>query len=214
MIAVHAPQDLVAIEQKVDAQPGGATTRATALSSVPSAASATPTPAAAARARGELALGVGLEGGSSDWTGDPLAYGSGVMGLRILRVVRPYFGLAVGYARVDQRVLTRLTIGVSLSVPIADRFFPRVYVALVHQHEESLAALAQQAFGAILGIGTGIRHRAGVHMGLGFDVQLYRNPSTTLSLGPDLSAMYLTYSSGPAWYFTAGALLTGHFRMW
>ena len=35
-----------------------------------------------------------------------------------------------------------------------------------------------------------------------------------LAVGPELSAMYLTYSSGPSWYLFGGVALTGQVRLW
>ena len=107
------------------------------------------------------------------------------------------------YGRADAIVFSQL------GVPIGERFYPRAFVALVHQHEESLAAAAHEPFGAVLGIGSGIRHRAGVHFGLGFDVGLLRRGRFGLALGPELSFAHMTYSSGPGWYVTAGVALTG-----
>jgi hypothetical protein len=225
---LHTHDAGVAEVRKVDAAPASAAQSASpAPASTPASATTTAAPAATtrtpgsapssapapARPRGELSVGVGVHGGATDWAGDPLGYGSFDIGLRLWRVVTPYVGAALGYARIDQRLLTRLTLGVGFGVTLADRFRPRGYVAFVHQHEESLASVAQQPFGAVLGIGNGIRHRAGVHVGVAFDFVLYRTPTSALSLGPDLSFMYLTYSSGPSWFFTAGILAAGHFRL-
>lgn len=139
-----------------------------------------------------------------------MGYGSATVGLRLYRVVTPFVGAATGYARVDQRQLTRLTVGVGLGGMIQQRFHPRGFVAVVHQHEESLAAVAQEPFGALLGIGRGIRHRAGVLLGAGFDVVVRAERGWDTTVGPELSAMYLTYSSGPDWYFLAGVTAAAH----
>ncbi len=162
---------------------------------------------------GELHVALGVSGGATDWSGDPLGYGGVVLGFRLFRVVTPFVGGALGYARVDQRLLTRLTFGVDLGLPFWARFRPHVYAAFVHQHEESLASVAQEPAGALLGIGNGIRHRAGMHAGLGLDVVLRRSAAYDITLGPDVSFMYLGYSSGPTWYFIAGVTAAGHFRL-
>lgn len=165
-------------------------------------------------ARGALTFGVGLSGGSSVWSGDGLGYGAVSFGLRFARIVTPYAGLGLGYARVDQRLLTRLSIGVDVGVTFATRVRPHLFAAFVHQHEESLAAAAEQPAGTVLGIGNGIRHRAGAHFGAGVDWRVRDGESLQLWLGPTVDAMYLTYSSGPSWYITAGVALTGTLRLW
>lgn len=188
---------------------------APAAASAPTAPNAPQPAARPARppARVELAVGVGIAGGSSNWTSDPAGYGAMTLGVRLFRIVTLFAGGALGYARVDQRLLTRLTFGVEVGGYILNRFYPRGYVAFVHQHEESLAAVAQEAGGALLGIGSGIRHRAGVHAGIGFDFVLTRRAAFDLTIGPDVSFTYLTYSSGPSFYVLAGATFAGHFRL-
>jgi hypothetical protein len=165
-------------------------------------------------ARGALTFGLGLSGGASGWSGDGVGYGALSFGLRLARVVTPYVGIALGYGAVDQRLLTRLTIGADVGVTVASRYRPHAFAAFVHQHEESLASVAEQPAGAVLGIGTGIRHRAGAHFGAGFDWRVRDGESLQLWLGPTVEATYLTYSSGPSWYFTAGVALTGTLRLW
>jgi hypothetical protein len=168
-----------------------------------------PTPA-----RGALVFSLGVAGGASEWRGDGLGYGGFAVGLRLWRVVTPFVGASLGYARVDQRLLTRLTVGVDVGYTFAERYRPRVFAAFVHQHEESLAAVAEEPFGAILGIGGGIRHRAGAYFGAGFDWRFFQRGGVQLAVGPELSAMYLTYSSGPSWYLFGGVALTGQVRLW
>ncbi len=70
---------------------------------------------------GALTFGVGLSGGSSVWSGDGLGDGAVSFGLRLAGVVTPYAGLGLGYARVDQRLLTRLSIGVDDDLSRAER---------------------------------------------------------------------------------------------
>ncbi len=161
--------------------------------------SISPSPSSAARATGAATV---------------LGYGGFSVGLQLWRIVTPFVGASLGYARVDQRLLTRLTVGVDVGHTFADRYRPRLFAAFVHQHEESLASVAEQPFGAVLGIGDGIRHRAGAYFGAGFDWRFFRRGSLQLAVGPELSAMYLTYSSGPSWYLFGGISLTGQVRLW
>jgi hypothetical protein len=166
-----------------------------------------------ARAKAEIVIALSGSLGSSDWSGDPVGYGATKLGLRLFGVITPFAQGRLGYGKVDQRLLTFLSLGLEAGFWLQDRFYPRGWLAVVHQHEESMAAVAEEPFGAVLGIGPGIRHRAGVQFGAGFDVVIDRGKSYELTVGPELTGAYLTYSSGPNWYGTAGASLGGAFRL-
>lgn len=173
------------------------------------------------RERVELLAGFNVLAGGSTWRGD----GSGAVGLtlgvRLFRVVAPFVQARLGYSGVDQRLLIPLVIGVTLGVPIPPRgpigepprAYPYLRAAFVHQHEESVAAVADNLAGALLGIGGGIRHRAGAQLGLGCDFTLLASARSRLLLGPEVSFLLLGYSVGPALYGYAGINLGGSFRM-
>lgn len=163
--------------------------------------------------RGELLVAMGVSGGASNWSGDPAGYGSVILGFRLFGVVTPFAEARVGGGVVDQRLLTLLSLGIAGSFQATKTISPRAFVGAVHQHEESFAAVAEQPFGAILGIGGGIRHRAGVQFGVGCDFTLLEKEKFVLSLGPEARAAYLTYSSGPSWYWQLGASASAHFRL-
>lgn len=163
--------------------------------------------------RGEFLVDIGLSAGSSDWSGDPVGYGALKLGFRLFRVITPFFEGRSGYGIVDQRWLLFLSTGLQGGYLLKDRFYPRALVAFVHQHEESMAAVAQHPFEAALGIGGGIRHRAGVQMALGLDITVHRTPSYELTIGPEATAVYLTFSSGPSWYGLLSAVGAVHFRV-
>lgn len=198
---------------------------AAAAASAPAAASAsapTPTPAPApapapagapTRTRGEFQIALGLAGGATDWSGDYTGYGALKLGLRLFRIAGPFVEGRLGYGIVDQRLLTLISVGIEGGAHIHDRFFPRGFVAFVHQHEESMAAVAEEPFGAVLGIGNGIRHRAGAKFGAGLDIVVHRGKTYDLTLGPEVTFAYLTYSSGPSWYGMVGAVAGGNFRV-
>ncbi|HZF49713.1 MAG TPA: hypothetical protein VE093_13735 [Polyangiaceae bacterium] len=165
------------------------------------------------RPSGAIHVAVSAAGGSSDWSGDPVGYGGLRLGLRLFGILTPFAEGRLGYGKVDQRLLTFLSLGLEAGVLLQGRFYPRGFLAFVHQHEESMAAVAEEPFGAVLGIGPGIRHRAGVHFGAGFDFVIHRAAGFELTVGPELSGAYLTYSSGPNWYGMASASLGGSFRL-
>lgn len=166
-----------------------------------------------ARTRGELFAGLGGSAGLTDWSGDPISYGAFGLGLRLYEMITPFAEARIGYGRVDQRLLTFLSIGVMGTYHVTNKIAPRILVGAVHQHEESLAAVAQEPWGAVLGIGGGIRHRAGVQFGVACDFKVYDKGRFVLSVGPELRGAYLTYSSGPSWYGQLGAVAQGHFRL-
>jgi hypothetical protein len=181
--------------------------------SVASAEAAPVAPAKAAPPTGEVQLALGLAGGTSGWSGDPVSYSSLKIGLRLFRIVSPFVQGRLGYGRIDQRMLTFLSAGVEAGGYIQDRFFPKGFVAFVHQHEESMASVDEEPFGALMGIGPGIRHRAGVQLGAGFDVVAVREPRYELTVGPELVTAFLTYSSGPGWYGFVGIVGGGNFHL-
>jgi len=165
------------------------------------------------RTRGELFVGLGTSGGLSNWSGDPVGYGALGIGLRLFGIITPFAEARVGAGRVDQRMLTFLSLGIAGTFRLSEKVAPRVFVGAVHQHEESLAAVAEEPAGALLGIGDGIRHRAGVQFGAGCDFQVYEKSKFILTVGPELRGAYLTYSSGPSWYGQIGVAVNGHYRL-
>lgn len=174
-------------------------------------------PPAPPPAKVEVLLGVGLAAGGSSWSGDPSGSVGLVIGVRLFRIVTPFVGARLGYARIDQRLLIPLTFGITLGAPVPfrgrERAYPYLRAAFVHQHEESVAAVTDNLAGALLGIGSGIRHRAGGHFGLGCDFTLTRSSRAKLLFGPEVSLMYLTYSAGPSLYGYAGLNLGGSFQV-
>jgi len=160
--------------------------------------------------KGELFASVSSALGTTSWSGDVTGYGGVTLGMRLFRVVTPFAEARLGYGRIDQRLLTYLSLGVRAGFFATDKIFPRAHFGFVHQHEESMASVAEQPFGAVLGIGSGIRHRAGVQFGVGCDFTLLRRPKFELALGPELVGAYLGYSSGPNLHAFVGANLGAH----
>jgi hypothetical protein len=167
----------------------------------------------AERPRGEFVLGLGVTGGATNWSGDVTSYGAMTLGLRLFGVITPFAQGRLGYGTVDQRMLTFLSLGLMGGYHVTERIYPRAVLAFVHQHEESMAAVAYEPLGATLGIGVGIRHRAGVQFGLGCDFLVFRAPKFELTVGPELTGVYLTYSSGPNWYGLLSVSAGGHFQV-
>jgi hypothetical protein len=165
------------------------------------------------KTRGEFFVGLGASAGLTNWSGDPAGYGSLGIGLRIYEIITPFAEARVGYGRIDQRLLTFLSLGVMGTFHPTTKIAPRMLIGVVHQHEESIAAVAQEPAGALLGIGVGIRHRAGIQLGLGCDFTVYEKERYVITVGPELRGAYLTYSSGPSLYGQIGAVASGYFRL-
>lgn len=163
--------------------------------------------------RVELVVGVPLSIGGTDWAGDPAGYVGLQLGLRLFRAVTPFFEGRLGYGRVDQRMLSLITVGIIGGYPVRGIAYPYARLAFVHQHEESAATISENVIGALLGIATGIRHRAGVQVGLGCGITLKKNARAELVLGPEVLLAYLTYSSGPSLYGQVGLQLGGTVRL-
>ena len=118
---------------------------------------------------GEVQLDLGLGGEGSSWRSDGAGFGSLQLGYRFKDIVAPYFLARIGYGAVDQRMLTFLSIGVQGWARIG-QVRPFARFGLVHQHEETISSVAAEPFGAVFGVGDGIRHRAGLDGGLGVDI--------------------------------------------
>lgn len=118
---------------------------------------------------GDIQLDLGLGGEGSSWRGDGAGFGSLQLGYRFKDIVAPYFLARIGYGAVDQRMLTFLSLGLQAWARIG-QVRPFARLGLVHQHEETMSSVADEPFGAIFGVGDGIRHRAGLDGGLGVDI--------------------------------------------
>jgi hypothetical protein len=129
----------------------------------------------AARAA-EFQLRGGLVGEGSSWRDDGAGQGSLMMAVRFKDLVSVYGGVRVGAANVDQRMLTMVQLGGQIWGRLG-RARPYFRFGLVHQHEESFAAVGGDVFGALFGVGDGIRHRGGFEWGAGLDVPFKKHKS-------------------------------------
>ena len=82
-----------------------------------------------------------------------------------------WFGLyllsRVGFASVDERMLTTVGLGTKLALPF-ERFIPYLRATALHSHEMPVAAMSHDTFEHVMGVGDGTRHRFGVEGALGF----------------------------------------------
>lgn len=118
---------------------------------------------------GELQVDAGLSARKSTWRGDA---GGGVHlggGYRFARVFALDFLVWEELASVDRRLNTGLTLGMTGTLPLPS-IRPSLRVYAIHQHEEGLVSVQDHPFGTVLGIGSGIRHRAGGGARLGVEI--------------------------------------------
>lgn len=156
---------------------------------------------------GEIQLATGPGAYASTWRTDG-TFGQGLrIGYRFADVVAIDTVSRLGYGTVDERLITYLSLGGTLYGRIG-KVRPYVRVAFVHQHEEPMPAFREDAFGAIFGVGDGIRHRGGFGSSLGVDVPVHKGKSTELVVGVDTSGCWFLDPRGPKGYL-GGSLWLG-----
>lgn len=153
----------------------------------------------------EIQVASGPQVQGSSWRGDASLNQSLKLGLRFEGVVAIDALTRLGYAMVDERVLTYLSLGASVYGKLAaGRLRPFVRLALVHQHEEPTSALRHDPVGALFGVGDGIRHRGGFGSSLGMDFVVARGRATEFLLGADANGTWFPDPRGPAIYYGGG----------
>jgi hypothetical protein len=162
------------------------------LVAIPSAAQAT-----------EIQVASGPVANGSSWHGDGALSQSLKLGLRFKEIVTIDALTRLGYATVDDRVLTYVSLGSTLYGHIG-MMRPYVRLALVHQHEESTSAVRSDAFGAVFGVGDGIRHRGGFGSSLGADFVVAKGRHTEFILGLDANGTWFPDPRGPSFYYGGG----------
>lgn len=152
----------------------------------------------------QAATGPNVQG--SSWRGDAIVGSALKLGVRF----REFFAIdaltRLGYATVDQRMVTYLSLGATAYLRLWDgKIRPFARLALVHQHEEPLSAVREDAFGALFGVGDGIRHRGGFGGSLGSDFMIAKSGKfTEFLVGADLNTSYFPDPRGPQLYFGGG----------
>src|SRR5262245_9157117 len=138
---------------------------------------------------GEAQLDGAATARASTWRGDFGGGGQLRLGYRFARVVAIDFVGWEEYASVDRRALTGLTAGVSGFIPL-DKVRPSLRLYFIHQHEEGLVSVEETPGGTVLGIGPGIRHRAGGGVSAGVEVPFIRKKSVEYLVVGGLSATW------------------------
>jgi hypothetical protein len=147
----------------------------------------------------EFQLKAGMLGETSTWRGDPAGQGALSLGLRFADLVSVYFQGRLGYGAVDQRVLTMVQIGGQIYGRLG-KARPFFRFGLCHQHEESWAAVNGDLFGAVFGVGDGIRHRGGFEWAGGVEVPFAKVKRTQFFASGEGLVTYFPDPRGPAAY--------------
>lgn len=148
----------------------------------------------------ELSTWLGATAGTSAWRGDG---GGGVRVAAALRW-RGWLGAELGVgeslARVDQRVNTAISLGLTAILP-GNGVQPTLRALVVHQHEEGLVSVKALPWGTTAGIGPGIRHRAGVGLEIGGERRWLDTALGAARLRILAVTSYFPDATlGPAWY--------------
>lgn len=165
---------------------------AASLLAVPAVAAATPV---------ELQLAAGPSSYTSTWSGDYGAGGSLRLGARFAHVFAIDLQGWESLATVNRRQNTGISFGVTGYLPFKP-LHPYLRLFGIHQHEEGLVSVENAPAGVVLGIGAGIRHRAGAGFSLGAEVPvLKRGDHATFVVLANATGVYFPDILGPAGYF-------------
>jgi len=151
----------------------------------------------------EIQVASGPNAQGSSWRGDGALSQSLKLGLRFGDLVSIDALTRLGYATVDDRVVTYISLGSTLygRIGIAR---PYVRLALVHQHEEPTSAVKNDPFGATFGVGDGIRHRGGFGSALGCDFVIAKGQRADFLIGLDVNGSWFPDPRGPSFYYGGG----------
>jgi hypothetical protein len=157
----------------------------------------------AARA-GDVQVALAASGAATEWRGDAAVYSSLKIGYRFADVVGVYGLGRLGYASVDTRVLSQVSVGAQGWARVG-RTRPYARLGFVHQHEETIDAIPEDGAGALFGVGDAIRHRAGGEGALGVDIELVQRKQLQLFGTVEGYALWLPDPRGPQVYGGGGA---------
>ncbi len=161
---------------------------------------------------GEIQVDAGTTMLGSSWQGDFAAGGLLRLGYRFAHVVAIDLVGWEQYATVDTRMDTGLTVGVTGYVPLK-RVRPSLRVFAIHQHEEALVSVANTPGGFVLGIGSGIRHRAGGGLTLGAEIPFARRGELEWLVVAELEGIWFPDILGPNYYFGANVGVGFNFNL-
>lgn len=152
---------------------------------------------------GDLVISGSLEGQDTSWATDTAGYGSLLTDYR-----RGFWSVSflgkLGYGTVDERVMEYLDVGARFWKQLG-RTSLYLRPGLVHQHEIPRESIEAGPFSTIIGVGDGIRHRAGLSAGAGVMVAVlpYKYGSLFAIVHAD-AAYFFENDKGPSRYWGGG----------
>ncbi|MBX3189063.1 MAG: hypothetical protein KF819_18725 [Labilithrix sp.] len=161
---------------------------------------------------GEVQLAIGPAVQGSSWRGDALVGHSLKLGYRFGDFIAVDSLGRLSYATVDERFVTYLSLGGTIYGRLG-KARPYFRLAFVHQHEESASSVRDDPFGAIFGVGDGIRHRGGFGSSLGFDLPVYKRKATEMTVGIEATGSWFPDERGPRIYAGASFWLGFNFDL-
>ncbi|MFO0729171.1 MAG: hypothetical protein U1E65_35660 [Myxococcota bacterium] len=177
-------------------------------------ASALCLPARQASAHATLQLVGGLTAAKTEWGPDFTGVGTLKIGFLPLDWLSIFFMGKLGYGGTDSRMLTLVSVGLQL-YPFGEIAGLKPYgrMSIGHQHEESLSVVRDDPFGALFGIGDGIRHRGGFEWAAGFDLPVKLREGWNTFVSFEATTIWFYDDRGPHWYIGAGAGLGANFEL-
>lgn len=159
---------------------------------------------AAPAAAGELDMNLGLQATTTGWPDD---HGGGPA-LAAGWWFRPWLGASfIGkehYATVDDRFMSYFSVNAALRRALGLVRLTGT-LGLVHQHEQSQAAIMEQPLQALFGVGDGIRHRMGSRAGLSLGLPFSTHGHGDYFVALDIDGtVFADTDRGPRWMSSAG----------
>jgi hypothetical protein len=159
---------------------------------------------AAPASAGELDMDLGLQATTTGWPDD---HGGGPT-LGASWWFRPWIGATFiakeHYATVDDRFMSYFSFNAAVRRVLGPVRLTGT-LGIVHQHEEPRAAIMEQPFQALFGVGDGIRHRmasrAGFSLGLPFSTHGHGDYYVALDVD---GTVFADEDRGPRWMTSAG----------
>ncbi len=148
----------------------------------------------------ELGMATGATTYVSTWRGDVGGGGTLRLGARFGHVLALEFQGWESYASINHRVNTGLSLGIAGYLPLK-MVHPYARFFVLHQHEEAVVSVENAPAGVALGIGSGIRHRAGGGLSIGSEVPFKRlSDRLTPTFITNATTTWFPDALGPTWY--------------
>ena len=159
---------------------------------------------ASSASAGELDIDLGLQATTTGWPDD---HGGGPT-LEAAWWFRPWLGASfIGkshYATVDDRFMSYFSVNGSVRRAVGPLRLVGT-LGVVHQHEESRAAIMEEPLASLFGVGDGIRHRMASRAGFSLGLPLSSHAHGDYYVALDIDGtLFADDDRGPRWMSSAG----------